>query len=385
MSPSYKKPHRKRLRLNRNPNLVPESESKMATAEEINNDSLPTLPIDLVPDIFCWLPVKLLVQLRCMCKSWNSLISDRNFTRKHLSLSTTRRLYSAAYEHKPDGLVHNSYPLDSVLSSKIKQQLLPFNSIVASCDGILCLCDKRKGIAVLWNPSIRKFKELPPPFENVQIRKKAFMTFGFGYDHVSDNYKVVVLYYYEPNLPITTTVKIHTLGTNFWETIPTFPFGTHVFDEHSGTHLRGTINWPAYTGRGRKGPFFIASFDLVKESYQKLLLPAHAEISLPYLSLAVLRDCLCLISGHDIWVMKEYGIQESWAKLFSVSFMQHPTKRYVLYTALYIFEDDRLLLETLEGWENKLVVYDSKNDTFKVTRFKNDVNVCLETLISPCS
>ncbi|XP_058722095.1 F-box/kelch-repeat protein At3g23880-like [Vicia villosa] len=388
--PNNKKNHRKRLRLRRNPNLVPELESEMATAElesEINNDSLPNLPIDLVAEIFCRLPVKLLVQLRCMCKSWNSLISDRSFTRKHLSLSTTRRLHSAKYKHEPDGLVHNSYPLDSVLSTEVKQQRLPFNSIVASCDGILCLCDKRKGIVVLWNPSIRKFKELPSPFENTRIRNQVDMTFGFGYDRVSDNYKVAVLYYTELD---TTKGKVHTLGTNSWKTSEIFRFGA-VCDEQPGTTVSGTINWMAYTEWRRKGPFFIVSFDLGNDSYQKLLPPDHAEISPDYLSLSVLMDCLCLISDHHIWIMKEYGIQDSWTKLFSVSYMQHPSECYILCNALYIFEDDRLLLDTHEfphedeDGKKKLVVYDPKNDTFEVTRFTNVLTVCLETLISPCS
>ncbi|XP_058786770.1 F-box/kelch-repeat protein At3g23880-like [Vicia villosa] len=386
MSTTYlpnKKNHRKRLRLRRNLNLAPELESKMATAEEINNDPLPTLPIDLVAEIFCRLPVKLLVQLRCMCKSWNSLISDRSFTRKHLSLSTTRRIHYATYEHKPHELVHNSYPLDSVLSTKVKPRRLPFNSIVASCDGILCLCDKRKGCVALWNPSIRKFKE-SPPFENTQILNQVYTTFGFGYDRVSDNYKVVVLYYTEGNLLDTTKVKVHTLGTNLWKTAESFPFGA-VCDEQPGTFVSGTINWMAYTEWRRKGLLFIVSFDLGTDSYRKLLPPHHAEIRPDYLRLSVLRDCLCLISDHHIWVMKEYGIQDSWTKLFSVSYMQHPTKCYALYKVLYIFEDDRLLLETLEDWKRKLVVYDPKNDTFKVTRFTNILNVCLETLISPCS
>jgi len=48
------------------------------------------LPFDLVTKILCWLPVKHLLQLRCVCKSWNSLISnDSNFARKHLRFSTS--------------------------------------------------------------------------------------------------------------------------------------------------------------------------------------------------------------------------------------------------------------------------------------------------------
>jgi hypothetical protein len=43
----------------------------------------------------------------------------------------------------------------------------------------------------LWNPSIRKFKELPPAISEAQ--NFPFM-YGFGYDPISDNYKVVVVF-----------------------------------------------------------------------------------------------------------------------------------------------------------------------------------------------
>ncbi|CAK8564852.1 unnamed protein product [Lathyrus sativus] len=375
----------------------------MATAEEIKYDSLPSLPIDLVGEIFCRLPVKLLLQLRCMCKSWNSLISDPLFTRKHLSLSTTSRLHYAYYKYEPHELIHDSFSLESVLTNiptkfnrcdrsgrrgrcgrdrcgRFGCGRNLYNSIVGSCDGILCVCDKSKGVVILWNPCFKKFKE-SPPFENSEILTQVSSGFGFGYDHVSENYKVVVLYYSKYNL-FKTKVKVHTLGTNCWKTIESFPFGAH--EQRSSIYIRGTLNWIVYTEWPRKDPRFIVSFDLGKESYQTLLPPDHAEIGLHYWSLCVLRDCLGLIFDNHVWVMKEYGIYDSWTKLLSVSYMQDPSKDYFLFNALYIFDDDRVLLQIQEDSKRKLVLYNPKNDTFKVASFKNYLYVCLESLISPC-
>jgi len=42
--------------------------------------------------------------------------------------------------------------------------------------------------------------------------------------------------------------------------------------------------------------------------------------------------------------MKEYGIQESWTKLFTVSNMPIPSKSYRLTKAIHAFEDDQVLL-----------------------------------------
>lgn len=53
------------------------------------------IPFDLVKEILCRLPVKFLLQFRCVCKSWNFLISnDPKFAKKHLHMmSTTKRHY----------------------------------------------------------------------------------------------------------------------------------------------------------------------------------------------------------------------------------------------------------------------------------------------------
>ncbi|XP_058762482.1 F-box/kelch-repeat protein At3g23880-like [Vicia villosa] len=158
-------------------------------------DSLPTLPFDLITEILSRLPVKLLLQFRCVCKSWNSLITDHKFARKHFNLSTTLNLHVISYDGPLDRFVLRSYPLQSLftdLTTNFIQLGFPFNSpyehylhyIVGSCDGILCLADFHNTFVVLWNPSIQKFKELSP-FEKPQVAGSA--KFGFGYDHVSGN------------------------------------------------------------------------------------------------------------------------------------------------------------------------------------------------------
>ncbi|AES88430.1 hypothetical protein MTR_4g055040 [Medicago truncatula] len=68
--------------------------------------------------------------------------------------------------------------------------------------------------------------------------------------------------------------------------------------------------------------------------------------------------------------MKEYGIQESWTKLFTLSNMQDHGKSYMLIKVLYTFEDDKVLLQCIGNGKWNLVVYDSKNGTFKFTKFE---------------
>ncbi|KEH32798.1 putative F-box domain-containing protein [Medicago truncatula] len=60
-----------------------------STKEGINKtltsqSSIPTLPFKLVEEILLRLPVKQLFRLKRVCKSWNSLISNHNFAKKHI-------------------------------------------------------------------------------------------------------------------------------------------------------------------------------------------------------------------------------------------------------------------------------------------------------------
>ncbi|MCH96681.1 F-box family protein [Trifolium medium] len=162
----------------------------------------------------------------------------------------------------------------------------------------------------------------------------------------------------------------------------------------SGKFVRGTINWLA-SKHWHESPCFIVSLDLGKESFQKILLPDFGEVDWSILYVSVLRDCLCMMYGHDVWIMKEYGNTESWTKLFSVSYMGDPSKSYHLTNTVYTFEDGQVLLKSLVDWNSKLIVYDPRIGTFKFSKFQNNnvydptyphgPEVCIESLISPCS
>jgi F-box interacting protein len=270
-----------------------------------------------------------------------------------------------------------------------------FHYILGSCNGILCIADIYKGLAVLWNPSIRKVKELPP-FEKPRGSTRIMMSFGFGYDSFTDNYKVVVVFEYHiyvssGMLIKKAEVKVHTLGNNFWKNIQDFPFDG-VLVERSGKFVSGTINWLASFKLYRVSPCFIVSLDLKNESYQKVLLPDFGDVPDVYtwLTMSVFRDCLCVATGHDVsgmkdvWVMKEYGNKESWTKLFTISNAVDPTISYAYVKLVYVFEDNQVLLKFTGNFELNLFVYNYGSGTFKFTNFQNIPEVCVESLISPC-
>ncbi|XP_058787910.1 F-box/kelch-repeat protein At3g23880-like [Vicia villosa] len=312
------------------------------------------LPFDVISEILGRLSVKSLLQFRCVSKSWKSLISDPQFAKKHLNLSTTRRLLRVSYDSPSHRFILNSYSLQSVFTDtnyNLTRFQFPLDVIseryshhlVGSCDGILCVANYRispdyKRFVVLWNPSIRKYKELPH-FENPAelYRLRLRMTYGFGYDHVSHDYKLLVLY--SCLTEHTTRAKVYTLKTDSWRTIQPFPsdFGTlpDYPQGRYGKYVSSTVNWMTCQR-------WIVSFDLVNESYRKILPPRQQREPI-YLGLSVLRDWLCIISDHDVWVMKEYGIRDSWTKLFNVTHLLDPPSNSFRLTNV-IFQDDQVLL-----------------------------------------
>ena len=90
----------------------------------------------------------------------------------------------------------------------------------------------------------------------------------------------------------------------------------------------------------------------------------------------MLKDCFSTFEFSDmfldVWVMKEYGNKGSWTKLYNVLYMED-LGSFSYKRALYISEDDQMLIEFYDRQSNelKLVVYDSKNGTFNIPKIQS--------------
>jgi hypothetical protein len=99
--------------------------------------------------------------------------------------------------------------------------------------------------------------------------------------------------------------KIHQRVTNYWKNIGEFPFDG-IPAEFLGKFVSGTIYWLTCKDQCiRKNPCFLVSFDLENESFLEVSKHDYGMVDENFVNLGVLRDCLCLICGHDIWLMKE--------------------------------------------------------------------------------
>ncbi|XVF62566.1 hypothetical protein PTKIN_Ptkin09bG0018600 [Pterospermum kingtungense] len=123
--------------------------------------------------------------------------------------------------------------------------------ILGSCNGLLALhsLDSEEEIC-LWNPSTRKSHMLPvseidyPPMFNSN-RFGTFSSYGFGYEPISDDYKLVRVVQFEQrggDDMLESEVRVYSLRTNSWRRIQDCPFALHwVFRKKSSSDTKSIV------------------------------------------------------------------------------------------------------------------------------------------------
>ncbi|CAA2981118.1 F-box At3g07870-like isoform X2 [Olea europaea subsp. europaea] len=122
-------------------------------------------------------------------------------------------------------------------------------------------------------------------------------------------------------------VQIFNLGNNEWRSIGEAPYRLEKRSSPPGILVSGRLHWMSqrgnYNGRRER---IIVSFDLVDDSFQEIPRPDTGTLrSWANDHLAVLGGCLSAAvpsslgnGALDIWVMKEYGVKDSWVKDFTL-------------------------------------------------------------------
>ncbi|KAA8524834.1 hypothetical protein F0562_011257 [Nyssa sinensis] len=198
--------------------------------------------------------------------------------------------------------------------------------IVGSCNGLICLSDdydSHTDTIVIWNPSIRKSVTLPKP--GFKFVPHGACLLGFGFDPLSNDYKVVRIVYQPENynFKVPPNVELYTLSSGIWRSISAAAPPYVVFNFFPlSTFINGAVHWVASSLCS-----FIVAFDMGTEAFRELPLPdSVANTDVLKLSITVLGTSLTVIQYEKIWqsdycwvwVMKQYGVVESWTKLLTI-------------------------------------------------------------------
>lgn len=340
------------------------------------------LPNEVLVDILVRVPVKSLLRFRCVSKQWNSLISSPAFINTHLNralfqqtngddksnqdLLLFRYYYSIDYVMEDDHGMHISVndKREERFSLHMDDESFPHNpylkldfpyrcrgwykdyfQIVASVNGIVCLVDPNR--CILWNPSVNRVMELPFAFQYPD--RSVMHRLGFGCDRITNDYKLVRLVYFgtRDHLVVPPVVEIFTLSTNSWRQIAS-PGPMYIAVQHSSSSqafASGAFHWIARTPP-EEGTFcnLILAFDMANEVFNELPLPsclaAKTDLNM---TIAVLNGSLSLVPRNNgrvedesysdsVWIMKEYGMAETWTKLFSIDIQGQAIRRVLSFT-----------------------------------------------------
>jgi F-box interacting protein len=313
------------------------------------------LPEEIIEKILLKMPVKDLIRFSAVCKSWNSLIRNPRFIQTHLKNQTDddnpELLLLLLGSYQSDDL-HRDDP--AALFGQYSNLLNPIHNhnksnptyhlsyrVVGTCNGLVCLSVfSLRGAPwpiILWNPSIRKVRFLPRPG-----RPSDGCTSGlgdnyfFGYDSRINDYKVVRIVM-ETYLDTTVEVEVWSLARGgAWKSLNNnVPVGS-ALDTYHHAFVNGAIHWVQDYETNQQQEeeeeeeeeciVSIVALDMADESFRNLEIRQTRRECPPRISKYHGDGDQCWLalfefvshSSYNLWVMKEYGVAESWTKLFNV-------------------------------------------------------------------
>lgn len=161
---------------------------------------------DTLQSILVRLPLKDLARCKCVCKHWNNLISRHRFV---VELSPAPYVTVLITQCKYRTSLQPCKPVPQYLYHRNFTPCWPYKTcqMIGTCDGLICLSPigdlgeavwrsdqknyvspARPGNALVWNPILKPYREF---FFRRSLMDDSFFFFGFGYDNVSSDYKVV--------------------------------------------------------------------------------------------------------------------------------------------------------------------------------------------------
>ncbi|GMY35324.1 F-box protein CPR1 [Fagus crenata] len=147
--------------------------------------------------------------------------------------------------------------------------------------------------------------------------------YGFGYDETSDDYKVMrlVQFFAGEDDSWRSEVKVYSLKNDSWKRVPDCPYYL-CYKPSYGMLASGALHWVVNPKAESDTTNLILAFDIGVEEYRLVPQPDFSDKNF-HMNVGVLGGCLTILCIHnnfrlDVWVMKEYGVKESWMKLYSV-------------------------------------------------------------------
>ncbi|KDP38913.1 hypothetical protein JCGZ_00670 [Jatropha curcas] len=288
--------------------------------EKRKSDIWHNLPVEVMAEIFCKLPIKSIIRCTSVCKSWNSLIKNPNFIHTHLK-KPKLQLILHRFPVASIGSIEQRYTLrfDDKKFTDYMPVLYPktvghYLHVAGSCNGVVSL--HSRCLFVLWNPSIRKSFFVPQPnFVYFSSCCRSFI--GLGFDDSTNDYKLL-RFMSCPTFQFKA--ELYSLNSNSWRDITDIvPTEFYIADYVVPAFVNGALHWPVTHWNEKEARTFVMVFDLKDEVFHEIMLPeCLVNLDSAYIFLKAFEESTIAViddKNSDIWVMKDYGAAGSWVKL----------------------------------------------------------------------
>ncbi|XP_026419461.1 F-box/kelch-repeat protein At3g06240-like [Papaver somniferum] len=353
---------------------------------------LQELPEELILEILHKLPVESLLKFRRACKNWNTLFRNPNFSdnNSNFLIIYKEKLYSIDYD--------SSALLSDIDNAPIKEIRYPVYcvadklKILGSCNGLVC---SRHCGGVVWNPTTNEYKVIPESSFVLPVRFWAMsfpgyisFEYGFGYDALNQDYEYVEIV--GSSTRKESEIDVYSLKSDTWRRIQYTQY--LVSNGYSvsapGVFYNGALHWIAKCYSGNKRKVLIA-LNVGNESVQEIPQPENLGAGKfgAYRYVSVLDNCLgMLCSSH---VDKDYGVRESWKKLYtiptvidvkSVRSVQYLRKMECLKNGEILLTIKQHEVSNLAG-EKALVLYNPKERTTRIVKHNKNNGFQVETYV----
>lgn len=325
---------------------------------DLTETSLNDFPADVVMDILSRLPAKTLIRFSSVRKSFYSLIRTPVFISKHLHFHTSNTSHLLIVPQNlssgnPCSLLcdddKNTRQATFDLPPKTKT---PTASVLCSSNGLVCIEDRfgLQQAVYLWNPSICRYKTLPPSCFSEQLKQSiTYAVFGFGFCEFDSDYKVVRVVYRPDDCgnfmgKVKPEVEVYSLKKDSWSKVAGIVV-PRVAESGSVAFANGGVHWLA-AKKALTVFEVILAFDLKDEVFRELGLPkklvkefeerANGLVSFGIKefggSLSLFANCFPSDESWSVWWMKEYGNAKSWTKQFTVVLPHGKVDRMFVFT-----------------------------------------------------
>ncbi|KAG5632006.1 hypothetical protein H5410_003723 [Solanum commersonii] len=176
---------------------------------------------------------------------------------------------------------------------------------------------------------------------------------------------------------LCTYVHVYSARMGFWRRLERISHNGAIPIHGFGVFLNGALHW--LVGKYYCSTSIIVAFNLTDEKFFEVPIPTITTTSLlHFYGIVALKGCLCVMGDRrneneiDVWMMKEYGVVESWTKFIVVknAFPFCPT-------AVCLMSDDDIIIAA--PGKAKLISYNKKKEQQREMNVDGKTSECIRT------